>query len=89
MMMGSDTPENNVNAINTLISHRVNWFDTADLYYFGKCETALGAAIKELKIPREKIVITTKIFRNGFDPNASFLGRKHIIEGLTLSLKIL
>jgi voltage-dependent potassium channel beta subunit len=47
----------------------------------------LGKAVKELKIPREKIVVTTKIFRNGGDPNDSFLSRKHIIEGLKQSLK--
>ena len=87
MMMGSDTHENNVNAIKTLISHGINFFDSAEIYDMGKCETALGKAIKELKIPREKIVVTTKIFRNGMDPNDTFLSRKHIIEGLKQSLK--
>ena len=87
MMMGSDTHENNVNAIKTLFSHGINFFDSAEIYDFGKCESALGAAIKEAKIPREKIVVTTKIFRNGMDPNDSFLSRKHIIEGIQQSLK--
>ena len=87
MMMANDTHENNVNAIKTLISHGVNFFDSAEIYDMGKCETALGKAIKELNIPREKIVVTTKIFRNGMDPNDSFLSRKHIIEGLNQSLK--
>ena len=31
MMMGTDTHENNVNAIKTLISHGVNFFDSADM----------------------------------------------------------
>ena len=87
MMMGTDTDENNKNAIKTLISHGINFFDSAEIYDLGKCETALGKAIKELKIPREKIVVTTKIFRNGNDPNDSFLSRKHIIEGVNQSLK--
>jgi voltage-dependent potassium channel beta subunit len=87
MMMGTDTDENNINAIKTLISHGINFFDSAEIYDLGKCETALGKAIKELQIPREKIVVTTKIFRNGGDPNDSFLSRKHIIEGLNQSLK--
>ena len=87
MMMGNDTDENNVNAIKTLISHGVNFFDSAEIYDMGKCETALGKAIKELKIPREKIVVTTKIFRNGMDPNDTFLSRKHILEGIKQSLK--
>ena len=87
MMMGSDTHENNVNAIKTLISYGINFFDSAEIYDLGQCELALGKAIKELKIPREKIVVTTKIFRNGNDPNDSFLSRKHIIEGINQSLK--
>ena len=87
MMMGTDTDENNKNAIKTLISHGINFFDSAEIYDLGKCETALGKAVKELQIPREKIVVTTKIFRNGGDPNDSFLSRKHIIEGINQSLK--
>ena len=87
MMMGSDKHENNVNAIKTLFSHGINFFDSAEIYDLGKCESELGKAIKELKIPREKIVVTTKIFRNGMDPNDSFLSRKHILEGLQQSLK--
>ena len=87
MMMGTDTDENNINSIKTLISHGINFFDSAEIYDLGKCETALGKAVKELKIPREKIVVTTKIFRNGNDPNDSFLSRKHIIEGINQSLK--
>ena len=82
MTMGTDTHENNVNTIKTLISNGINFFDSAEIYDFGKCETALGKAIKELKIPREKIVITAKIFRNEGDPNDSFLSRKYIIEGI-------
>ena len=87
MMMGTDTDKNNVESIKFLIQHGVNFFDSAEIYDMGKCETALGKAVKELKIPREKIVVTTKIFRNGMDPNDSFLSRKHIIEGLKQSLK--
>ncbi len=87
MMMGTDTDKNNVESVKFLIEHGVNFFDSAEIYDMGKCETALGKAVKELKIPREKIVVTTKIFRNGMDPNDSFLSRKHIIEGLTQSLK--
>ena len=87
MMMGKDNDKNNVETIKFLIKHGVNFFDSAEIYDLGLCETALGKAVKELQIPREKIVVTTKIFRNGMDPNDSFLSRKHIIEGLTQSLK--
>ena len=50
-------------------------------------ETSLGKALKELNVPREKIVVSTKIFKNGNDPNDTFQSRKHIVEGLKQSLK--
>lgn len=65
----------------------INFFDTAEIYGFGEGETTLGKALKKLDVPREKLVISTKIFRVGNDPNDSFLSRKHIVEGLRNSLK--
>lgn len=47
----------------------------------------MGRAIKELGYKREDIVVSTKLFKIGNGPNDSFLSRKHIIEGLTNSLK--
>ncbi|KAJ1551400.1 hypothetical protein HK096_000062, partial [Nowakowskiella sp. JEL0078] len=41
----------------------INFFDTANVYSHGESEKVLGAAIKELNIPREQIVIATKLFR--------------------------
>ena len=69
------------------LNNGINFFDTAEIYGFGAAETTLGKALKELNVPREKIVVTTKIFRIGNDPNDSFLSRKHIVEGLNNSLK--
>jgi len=40
----------------------VNYFDTAEFYTAGKNEIIIGNAFKENKIPREDIVISTKIF---------------------------
>ena len=76
-----------VECVKTSLEHGVNFFDTAEVYGMGKAETTLGKAFKELNVPREKIVVSTKIFRNGQDPNDSFESRKHIIEGVKLSLK--
>ena len=73
--------------VKTCLNNGVNFFDTAEVYGLGTAEIALGKALKELNVPREKIVVSTKIFRNGPDPNDSFESRKHIIEGLKLSLK--
>ena len=65
----------------------INFFDTAELYGLGAGETSFGKTIKELNIPREKIVVTTKLFYIGTDPNDAFLSRKYIREGLKNSLK--
>lgn len=65
----------------------VNFFDTAEIYGFGEGETTLGKALKKLNVPRESLVISTKIFKVGLGVNDGFLSRKHIIEGLRNSLK--
>ena len=65
----------------------INFFDTSEFYGFGKAEENLGKAFKALNIPREKIVVSTKIFASGADPNDMLCSRKHIIEGLRNSLK--
>ena len=65
----------------------INFFDTAEIYGFGEGETTLGKALKKLNAPREKLVISTKIFKCGTDINDNFLSRKHIVEGLRNSLK--
>ncbi|RUP44056.1 hypothetical protein BC936DRAFT_150009, partial [Jimgerdemannia flammicorona] len=40
----------------------INFFDTADIYSAGESERILGRAIKKFNLPREKIVIATKVF---------------------------
>ena len=42
----------------------VNFIDTANVYSKGTSEEYIGAAIRDLKVPREKIVIATKVFFN-------------------------
>lgn len=41
--------------------HGINTFDTADVYSNGKTELILGKAIKQLNLPREELVIMTKV----------------------------
>ena len=69
------------------LEHGINFFDTAEEYGFGKAETTLGKALKKLNVPREKIVVTTKLMKIGPDPNDAMLSRKHICEGIKNSLK--
>ena len=71
----------------TALENGINFFDTAEKYGYGAAETTLGKALKSLNVPREKIVVTTKIFKVGEDPNDGFLSRKHIIEAIKNSLK--
>ena len=48
----------------------------------------MGKAFKELEIPREELIVTTKLFKSNDDNvNSMFLSRKHIIEGTKNSLK--
>jgi aryl-alcohol dehydrogenase-like predicted oxidoreductase len=62
----------------------INFFDTAEAYAYGKSEEILGRAVKELGLPRENIVISTKLYHGASKtppPTARGLSRKHIIEG--------
>lgn len=40
----------------------VNFFDTADVYSNGSSETILGQALRQTGIPRDEVVIATKVF---------------------------
>lgn len=42
----------------------VNFFDTANQYSFGTSEEYIGKAFKNLGIPRDKVVIATKVYFN-------------------------
>ncbi|KAF9780730.1 aryl-alcohol dehydrogenase [Thelephora terrestris] len=80
----------------------INTFDTANAYSNGESERVLGEALKHHKIPREKVVILTKVFfpvrRDGRDMvvrdldadgyvNQYGLSRKHIFDSIKASLQ--
>lgn len=67
----------------------INFFDTADTYSRGVSEEVLGRALRDLKVPRDEVVIATKVFfpATGDKPNQRGLSRKHIIEAIDGSLK--
>ncbi len=44
------------------IEYGINFFDTAEMYGFGEAETLLGQSFKDLKVKREEIVVSTKLF---------------------------
>jgi aryl-alcohol dehydrogenase (NADP+) len=66
----------------------INFFDTADMYSNGASEIVLGNALRKLSIPREQVVIATKVF-NPMGPSANERGlsRKHIRHAIDASLK--
>ncbi|HPH68025.1 MAG TPA: aldo/keto reductase [Kofleriaceae bacterium] len=52
----------------------VNFFDTANVYSNGQSETMLGQAVRDLGLPRDEIVVATKVFGRVMDvpaPDAS------------------
>ena len=66
----------------------INFVDTADVYAEGRSEEITGQAIRNLKIPRNEIVVATKVFgTTGKGANTRGASRLHIIEGVKASLK--
>ncbi|KAH9911942.1 aryl-alcohol dehydrogenase [Fomitopsis serialis] len=83
--------------------HGIQTFDTANVYSNGLSEVMLGKAIRELKLPREELVILTKVYfplapkydMNIFGKNTEDYGvinqkglnRKHIFDSVRKSLE--
>ena len=66
----------------------INFFDTADVYSDGASEVVLGRALRELAIPRERVVVATKVFSPmGPTSNERGLSRKHIRHAIDASLR--
>ena len=86
-VMLHDNVSNLKEILKICLQNGVNFFDTAEFYGVGVAEKTFGQALKELNVPREKIIVSIKIFKNGSDPNDGGEGRKHIIEGVKKSLK--
>ncbi|SJK98965.1 related to voltage-gated potassium channel subunit beta-1 channel subunit beta-1) [Armillaria ostoyae] len=54
--------EEGIKHIKAAYDARINAFDTANVYSNGQSEIMLGKAIKEHNLPREEIVVMTKVF---------------------------
>jgi aryl-alcohol dehydrogenase-like predicted oxidoreductase len=66
----------------------INFIDTANAYSWGISETLLGQGIKDLGLPREELVIATKVrAKMGEGRNRVGLSRLHIMEQVEASLK--
>ena len=66
----------------------INLIDTADVYAGGASEQITGQALKNLKVPRENVVVATKVFGDTSPgPNGRGASRSHILDGVKASLK--
>jgi aryl-alcohol dehydrogenase-like predicted oxidoreductase len=67
----------------------INFIDTADVYADGRSELITGQALKNLKVPRENVVVATKVFSETGTKsvNSRGMSRLHIMEGVKASLK--
>lgn len=66
----------------------INFFDNADSYSTGLAETIQGDAFQELRVPRDTVVIATKVHgAMGPDVNQRGLSRKHIRHAVDDSLR--
>jgi len=74
--------------IGQAIDAGINFIDTADVYAGGASEQITGQALKNLKVPRENVVVATKVFGDtGPGPNTRGASRGHILDGVKASLK--
>ena len=67
----------------------INFIDTADAYSDGRSELITGQALKNLKVPRENVVVATKVFSETGTKsvNSRGMSRFHIMDGVKASLK--
>ena len=66
----------------------INFIDTADVYAGGLSEQITGQALKNLKVPRESVVVATKVFGDTAPgPTTRGASRGHILDGVKASLK--
>ncbi|RDX41306.1 Aldo/keto reductase [Polyporus arcularius HHB13444] len=94
--------EEAVKHIKFAYDHGITTFDTANVYSHGQSEIILGKAIKQYELPRDELVILTKVyFPVSKDPgvhipqnpeevgviNQHGLNRKHIFDSVKASLK--
>jgi len=66
----------------------INFIDTADVYAEGLSEQITGQALRDLKVPRDSVVVATKGYGpTGPGANAKGASRLHLIDACKASLK--
>lgn len=84
-----ELPQDSVNEIvKTSVEAGINFIDTANGYSEGLSEIMLGKAIRDLGLPRQQLVIATKVrLRMGPHANQVGLSRLHIADSVNDSLE--
>jgi aryl-alcohol dehydrogenase-like predicted oxidoreductase len=77
------------NLVGRALDAGINFIDTADVYADGTSEIMTGQALKNLKVPRENVVVASKIHGETGTKGINSRGasRYHIIDGVKASLK--
>jgi len=65
----------------------INFFDNAEVYAHGKSEEVMGKILKQAGWPRDRFVLSSKVFWGGSHPNQTGLSRKHVVEACHAALK--
>ncbi|WP_295978998.1 aldo/keto reductase [uncultured Variovorax sp.] len=67
----------------------INFIDTADVYSEGQSEVITGQALKNLKVPRDRFVLATKVLgeTGSKGVNSAGASRFHIMDGVKASLR--
>lgn len=75
------------NLLRTALDAGINFIDTANIYAAGRSEEILGQSLRNLGVPREDVVIATKVTGPmGEGPNAGGASRGHILDQAKASL---
>jgi aryl-alcohol dehydrogenase-like predicted oxidoreductase len=71
-----------------VVESGINFIDTANVYSFGQSEELLGQGLLDLAVPRDEVVIATKLLAKMKDkPNSAGLSRYNVFNSVEASLK--
>jgi aryl-alcohol dehydrogenase-like predicted oxidoreductase len=75
--------------IHVSLAQGINWFDTAEVYGWGRSEQALAAGLRELKVKPGDVVVATKwfpLFRRAGSILSTFARRNEALDGYPIDL---
>lgn len=78
------------NLIAAAWDHGINFFDNAETYANGVAEQVMGDVIADLRLPRDGVVVSSKVFFGAVDqpqPTQKGLSRKHVHDACHAALK--